>query len=78
MALDEQSRLDAGAAPPPDAAPSPMKRAFPANLATLWQSGRKRPTHRHQAQCMAHIGSGKNVRDPHEPRDSEHLRPALF
>ena len=28
MALDAQPRLDAGAAPPPDAAPSPMKRAF--------------------------------------------------
>ena len=28
MALDAQPRLVAGAAPPPDAAPSPMKRAF--------------------------------------------------
>ena len=28
MALDKQPGLDAGAAPPPDAAPSPMKRAF--------------------------------------------------
>jgi hypothetical protein len=50
----------------------------PANLATSKAAPSGHAIHRHQAQCMARIGSGIYGRDPHEPRGSEHLRPALI